>query len=401
MKLSIKKVLNNLTLLFTILTILLGLIAFSAVSEYTSFEKITNLQNQKKLINIVSTLGREDLELSSIQYRGKSTTLHNEIAKLHKLFSYDVQGRFIYNQTQSYNNELDDLKAYATLYTDSVGEWYDESEENLDAREKAMISAQVRLINQIDAMIEQNIAYEHDKFILQEILIYLAFILSLGMALWYARRFSFIYKDIQSLYAVDLDLSTYEIATYEVEAIAKRMNRKVATSENPAMIDPVTQINNYKGMIHAYGSKKNTKDANFTGLCVFEVDHFKELDKRYPKEFTQSVLKKIAFMMTLHEQPSDVIARIDYCQFIVILSRPSKELALKDCETIRKSVEETGFKVPRAETLSLSVSGGYIVKPNNKTLDEAIAQAREILLTAQESGRNRIAQLRDHAEKFR
>lgn len=400
MKLSIKKVLNNLTLLFTILTVILGFIAFSAVSEYTSFEKISNLQNQKKLINVISTLGREDLELSSIQYRGKSTTLHNEIAKLHKLFSYDLEGRFLFDHQQSYHNELDDLKAYATLYTDAVGEWYDESEENLDTREKAMLSAQVRLINQIDNIIEQNVNYEYDKFIVQESLIYLAFILALGMSLWYSRRFSHIYKDIQSLYAVDLDLNAYEILTHEVEAIAKRMNRKSVTSENPAMLDPVTQINNYKGMVHAYGNKKGVKDANFTGLCVFEIDHFKELDKRYPKEFTQAVLKKIAFMMTLHEQPTDVIARIDYCQFVVILSRPTKESALKDCETIRKSVEETGFKVPRAETLSLSVSGGYIVKPNNKTLDEAIAQAREILKTAQDNGRNRIAQLRDHAEKF-
>lgn len=384
----------------TILTVILGLISFTAVSEYTSFEKIKNLQSQKKLITIISTLGREDLELSSIQYRGKSTTLHNDIAKLHKLFGYDLGGRFIFDHEKRYKNELDDLKAYATLYTDAVGEWYDESEENLDSREKAMLSAQVRLINQIDNIIEQNIGYEYDKFIIQEILIYLAFILSLGMALWYSRRFSHVYKDIQSLYAVDLDLNSYEILTHEVEAIAKRMNRKAVTSENPAMIDPVTQINNYKGMVQAYGNKKGIKDANFTGLCVFEIDHFKELDKRYPKEFTQAVLKKIAFMMTLHEQPSDVIARIDYCQFVVILSRPTKESALKDCETIRKSVEETGFKVPRAETLSLSLSGGYIVKPNNKTLDEAIAQAREILKTAQDNGRNRIAQLRDHAEKF-
>ena len=400
MKLSIKKILNNLTLLFTILTLILGLATFTSVSEYTSFGKINNLQGQKKLINLISTLGREDLELSSIQYRGKSATLHNEISKLHKLFSYDLSGRFIFDHEQSYKNELDDLKAYATLYTDAVGEWYDESEEGLDAREKAMLSAQVRLINQIDNIIEQNIAYEYDKFVIRETLIYLAFLLALGMVLWYSRRFSHIYKDLQSLYSVDLDLNSYEILTHEVEAIAKRMNRKSVTSQNPAMLDPVTQINNYKGMVHAYGNKKGVKESNFTGLCVFEIDHFKELDKRYPKEFTQAVLKKIAFMMALHEQPTDVIARIDYCQFVVILSRPSKESALKDCETIRKSIEETGFKVPRAETLSLSVSGGYIVKPNNKTLDEAIAQAREILKTAQESGRNRIAQLRDHAEKF-
>lgn len=400
MKLSIKKILGNLNLLLTVLTILLGLIALSAVSEYTSYNKIENLQDQKRLIHIISTLGREDLELSSIQYRGKSTSLHNEIAKLHKLFVYDIQSNYIFDHAQTYKNELDDLKAYATLYTDAVGEWYKEGEKNLDAREKAMLSAQVRLINQIDSMIEQNISYEKDKFVIQEVLVYLAFLLALSMTLWYSRRLAQVYKDIQSLFAVDLDLSSYVILTHEVEAISKRMNRKPATNENPAMIDQVTQINNYKGMVHAYGNRKSVKDANFTGLCVFEIDHFKELDKRYPKEFTQAVLKKIAFMISLHEQPNDVIARIDYCQFVVIFSRPSKELALKDCETIRKSVEETGFKVPRAETLRLSLSGGYITKPNNKTLDEAIAQAREILKTAQENGRNRIAQLRDHAEKF-
>ncbi|MCD6433834.1 MAG: diguanylate cyclase, partial [Sulfurimonas sp.] len=177
-----------------------------------------------------------------------------------------------------------------------------------------------------------------------------------------------------------------------------KMKRKPVTSENPTMIDPITNINNIKGMINSYADKKNIKESNFTCVTIFEIDNFSKSNRAFPQEFTQAVLKKIAFTISLHEQANDVIARTDYNQFTIIFSRASKEQLFKDIDIIRQSISEIKFTTPRREGVQITVSGGFTIKTNHSSLDEAIKQAKEILNYAKKTGRNKVSQKRDVAE---
>ena len=163
------------------------------------------------------------------------------------------------------------------------------------------------------------------------------------------------------------------------------------------MIDQVTSINNAKGMVSSYAEKKGMKDSNFTSVTTFEIDNFSKSNRAFSQELTQAILKKVAFTISLHEQATDVIARTDYNQFTVILSRPSKEQSFKDVDIIKQSVSELKFNVPDKGTANITVSGGFVIKPNNTHLDEAIKSSKEILKFAKEHGRNRVAQVRDVA----
>lgn len=165
------------------------------------------------------------------------------------------------------------------------------------------------------------------------------------------------------------------------------------------MLDPVTEINNYKGMINDYSLKKRTQGSNFTSVAVLEIDNFSKSNRAFPQDVTQAILKKIAYTISLHQQPLDIIARTDYNQFTIILSRPSKEQAYKDIELIRESIAELKFNIPHKGATQITVSGGFIIKPNNTSLEEAIKQAKEILLYAQSLGTNKIMQTRDLAQK--
>lgn len=178
-----------------------------------------------------------------------------------------------------------------------------------------------------------------------------------------------------------------------------RMNRKNVTTDNPTMIDPVTDINNHKGMVNSYSNKKNLKDSNFTAVTILEIDNFSKTKRAFSQEMTQSILKKLAYTISLHEQAVDVIARTDYNQFTLILSRASKEQAFKDTELIRQSIEELKFNEPNKGPVVITVSGGFVIKPNNSNLEEAMRQAKEILHYAKSMGTNRILQTRDLAEK--
>ncbi|MDQ7068580.1 MAG: diguanylate cyclase [Sulfurimonas sp.] len=401
MKHSIKKIFLNLnTYLFFVL--LVSFVAMMLTLEHQlSFEKVNNLNKQKKIISSLTTLKKDDIELALIQFNGKSVQLHQEIDKLKSLYKYDYSDRYIFSNSQEYLSDLDKLSAYTTTFNNAAHNFYVDTKDE-EARAKAqqeLATAFANITNHINDMLIKNIQYTQDKFNIIKVLTIVIFILILLATIWYRKKLFSIYKDIEFLYQVDKSKVAHEIYTLEADAISMRMNRKTVTTDNPTMIDPVTGINNNKGMINSYSNKKHLKDSNFTALTIIEIDNFSKSKRAFSQEMTQSILKKIAYTISLHEQAIDVIARTDYNQFTLILSRPSKEQAFKDVELIRQSIEELKFNIPDKGPVVITVSGGFIIKPNNTNLDEAIRQAKEILHYAKTTGTNKILQTRDMAER--
>ena len=173
------------------------------------------------------------------------------------------------------------------------------------------------------------------------------------------------------------------------------MKKKNSDSIDKSLMDPVTEILNHKGLIVMYAQRKNLKSNNFTSVTVIEIDNFSKANRVYPQELTQAILKKVAFTLSLFEQPTDVIARTDYNQFTVILSRATKEQCFKEMEMIQQSISEIKFKLPSGEFVNITISGGFILKQNSKSLEETIFQSKKILRFAKEQGGNKIAQQTD------
>ena len=373
---------------------LLVLVALTTISQENSYTKSTNLLGQKQLVNTLATIGRKDLELASIQYRGKSTQLLFEYEKLTDLVNYDIVGNLFLDYGNDYAADLETLQADILAFNQAAGAWYDENEEKLAERNDAMQKARYSLLTHIDTMLFKNIGYDIQKFALQKWLIYAALLVAALLFLYYALRFRTIFRDINSLYSVDTKGDEYTIVTDEIDVISKRMSRKQSPSDNPAMVDPITEISNYKGLLYAFANRKG-KEGTSISVCLFDIDNFKELDRRYPKSFTQMVLKKIAFMLSLHEQPTDILARTDYSQFAIVFSRNSMDQAFQECEQIRQSVEETAFKVPQGSTIHLTVSGGLVQKSSNVSIEDTVEIARDILAKSKSIGPNAIRQPKD------
>ncbi|MBU4110791.1 GGDEF domain-containing protein, partial [bacterium] len=66
-------------------------------------------------------------------------------------------------------------------------------------------------------------------------------------------------------------------------------------------------------------------------------------------------------------------------------------------EKIRQSISEIKISTPEQGVISITVSGGFVIKENNVHLDESIKIAKGILEFAQSLGGNKIAQIRDVA----
>ncbi|QOP45598.1 diguanylate cyclase domain-containing protein [Sulfurimonas paralvinellae] len=401
MKHSIKKIFQNLNtyLLFVLVAATLGLLS---IFEHTlSFDKVDNLVNQKKIIASLTRLDKKDLELALIQFNGKSTQLHQEIDKLKTLYKYAYMDKYIVHNEQEYLADLDKLSALTDTFNQAAQEYYvDTKDPALDRKAKKNLDIAFANINkQIDTILLKNIHYNEEKFKYIKYAVIIVFVLILLATFYYRKAINAIYKDIEFLLRTDKNRKTYNIYSQEADAISLRMNRKTVSNDNPDMLDPVTEINNYKGMVNEYSIKKRKQDSNFTSVTVFEIDNFSKSNRAFPQDVTQTILKKVAYTISLHQQPVDVIARTDYNQFTVILSRSSKEQCFKDAELIRESVAELKFNIPHKGTTQITMSGGFIIKPNNTSLEEAIKQAKEILHYAQSLGTNKIMQTRDLAQK--
>lgn len=374
------------------MTLLLSLITFTALEEHISFSKIENLQEQKAVIDFIAEISRMDLEFAAIQYRGKSRMLELKYERLLSLDGYDLIGKLFAEESSDYHTDLKVLQDQTKTFIESAKVWYDPDGSALDIKERTLIDNRDSLVTHINMMIEKDNGYDYSKSLIQHVMIYLTLLIMIAMAISHFKKSTMILKDIHSLYMVDMQGNAHAPVTDEITIIAKRMHKKVLSSENPDMIDPVTEINNYKGMLYAYANKKNVKDSAFTAVATFKIDDFSTLDREYSKEFTQSVLKKIAFMTSLYQQPADIIGRTDYSEFTIIFSRADRNQALKDCQLIMSSVEEAKFKSPDGENLTLTLSTGFAPKHSNVTIDDTMGQSKKALGKAMAEGANRLMQ---------
>ena len=401
MKQSIKAIFLALKRYLLFIFLVASVVLLFTFEHELSYKKTDNLQHQKKIIATLTNLDRHDLALALIQFNGKSTQLHQEIDKLHTLYKYAYVDKILLANSSEYLNDLQKLSKLTDAFNNAAQEYYVETQnKKLELEAKERLQKALATINQqIDTMLLKSLTYNQKKFLFFKNIMIVLFLITFVATFYFRKQLNSIYNDISFLYHMDRNRQSYAIFTQEADAIFLRMNRKNTSNENPDFIDQATSINNYKGMINAYSSKKGAKESNFTSVSVLEIDNFSKSNRAFSQDAMESILKKVAYTISLHEQPVDVIARTDYNQFTLIFSRSSKEQAFKDVDLVRQSIAELKFHVPNQGATQITVSGGFVIKPNNTSLEEAMKQAKEILRYAQSTGKNKILQLRDLAQK--
>ena len=394
---SIKKIFSNLYLSLFLTVSMFLIFTLLIVEQKNSFAKIDILQNQKKIINTLYTINNIDMELALIQLNGKSEQLNYGIEKLEKLEKYNFVGKYFSGNSNEYLQNLNILSKLTIDFNKSAQDYY--TQNSLDELQKTeklkSIFDSINIF--LDSMTIKNIAYTENKHIIIEKIAFISLALLIFLSLWYCRRLNSIYRDILYLHAIDKQHDEYKFFSKEADAIQLRMNRKAVVTDNSTLIDPLTEVNNYKGMVSAYVKNKSMKNNNFTSVTIFEIDNFSKNKRTFTQSFTQTILKKVAYSISLYEQATDVIARTEYNQFTVILSRSSREDSFKDIDIIRQSISELKFKEPSGEPLIITISGGFTIKPTGQSLEDAIKQAQTLLAHAQ-TKKNIVSQIKDLAE---
>ena len=394
---SISKMFGSVKTFITLLIILSFLLLLTIVSEYTSFFKLQNLQNEKEIATTVYNLDRSDLDLANIQFRGKNTLLRHEGNALKGYYEYDYINNF--SKKNNYYNDLSKLQNAINIFNKAAGDWFTQesiSQEQQQENSETFAEAYQYLMQQINTLIVKNVVFEKQRFQIQLVLSSVIFLLLIILYFMSSSRFKMVQNDFNALTQSNID-DTHTFLTVEAEAVSKHLNHstKSAPAKNPIYTDQLTGINSHKGFINEYNSKKSQKLDNYTAICVFAIDKLSEMEMQYGEAFSAVIIEKVSFMMSLYSQRNDIIGRIDRNQFAIFISRQDKTTAINDCELIRKSVEETPFKSPDGTSIKITLSGGFVQKMMTQPLNEVMTKANKVLSMSIQHGGNRIAQLRD------
>ena len=397
MKHSINKIFKNLNTFLLALVVLGFVSSILIIEQYFSYNKIELLTNQS---NTIETLLNEQKDLKSVdilQFNSKIAKVQTDIEKLHNQSGYNYISNYINDNEEIYLKDLNKLDALVNSFDRHSRNYIDFPLEDEKAEEyyRKIKSIHTSIVTLVENMMLKNISSDNIRFNILYKIYFTMFIVLIAVTFWYRNRLKNIYNDILFLYSMDSKKNKMDIFSEEADAISLRMKRKSTLNDNPAMMDAVTEIYNNKGMLQSYTEKKGLKDSNFVSVTVLEIDNFSKSKRLFSQDFTQEILKKVAYTISLHEQVTDTIARTDYNQFTLILSRSTKEQSFKDIELVRQSVSEIKMVTPDKETINITVTGGFLIKSNNASLEESIRKAKDLLQNARKENKNKILQSGD------
>lgn len=399
MLLSIKKIFNNIksALFLLILGILLLTAELFLVSDYTY--RLNQLRNQHLLIDKILTTKAGDPQMVSIAINGTVAEIDLSV----KLSSQKSFLEALSTSKDELPNLLRSLESSSETFQNNALSWATALKMPHSEKEYSeLLKTKESFIQDIDNLSIYTVQHLSNIITMVKITAITLLVLSIGLFFRYRYRLTQIYKDIDVACAVDTNGEQKKALTQEIDFILKRSARKIvqAPSACSGLVNPLSGLNNLKGLLTVCNTKKSSRSSNTIFLVVFEIDQYQSSIAPLSKEDRGNLFKKIGDIIALHEQPLDITAHLDDDRIVCLLSRNSKQVALEDCEKILHSVEASSFNTAKG-IIKITLSGGFLLKIPVKSIEEAIEDALKLVEKAKESGGNRIAQLRDRADSYR
>lgn len=128
-------------------------------------------------------------------------------------------------------------------------------------------------------------------------------------------------------------------------------------------------------------------------LCIFDIDHFKEINDIHGHPAGDHILVEIAGRIRSRLSKGDVFGRYGGDEFCLFLPDTNAREAFEKAESIRKLIAGNGFSHEEAK-INVTISMGIYTHSGNRylTVDEFIEKADKKLYESKAGGRNRVAQ---------
>lgn len=165
----------------------------------------------------------------------------------------------------------------------------------------------------------------------------------------------------------------------------KRVNRKIGVMNVERNTDPLTGLNNRRGMATVLQQWKET-DTPFSVLTV-DIDHFKRVNDTYGHDVGDLVLSFLADTMRACSRDTDLICRVGGEEFCIFLPDQDIDQALQLAERLRILISETNSPTGSPITISIGLAHWPVHARDHSTV---LKLADAALYKAKRNGRNRV-----------
>jgi diguanylate cyclase (GGDEF)-like protein len=162
-------------------------------------------------------------------------------------------------------------------------------------------------------------------------------------------------------------------------------------TEIQAIYDDLTSVFNRRQLFKLFEREKALADRRGLkfAVCIFDIDHFKEVNDTFGHLSGDAVLKELAQLVEKNLRNEDYIARYGGEEFVLILSYPEIENAVVAAERIRSVVDSTAF-YHKNKTIQITISIGLTLYTPQETIEKTLARVDRALYRAKSEGRNRV-----------
>jgi diguanylate cyclase (GGDEF)-like protein/PAS domain S-box-containing protein len=174
----------------------------------------------------------------------------------------------------------------------------------------------------------------------------------------------------------------------------KRIEREKKEAEALALIDPHTQLYNYRYFQRRIHSEFELAKRRSTPLSVLmvDIDYFKSVNDTFGHEFGDVVLQEFAILLQHTCRGIDVVTRFEGEGFAIILPDTDGRGAFAFAERIQKIVKKHHFGTHRVK-LRVSVGVASYPEDGMAAVDGLLTMVEKCVRLAKEQGGNTIAAL--------
>jgi diguanylate cyclase (GGDEF)-like protein len=197
--------------------------------------------------------------------------------------------------------------------------------------------------------------------------------------------------DLTQILADVGQLAQRELSISEGAGAQEELLRKLSLARREALIDELTRVWNRRGGLQLLEDALSDAPAHAKGLgvCIADLDRFKELNDKHGHQAGDVLLRKAALILVDSVRPADVVARLGGEEFLLVIPNVSATELSDVMERVRKRIAALPLRT-RTATAQVTISiGGCLHDPEERTTaEDLLRRADDALYQAKAAGRD-------------
>ncbi|SDK91289.1 diguanylate cyclase (GGDEF) domain-containing protein [Maridesulfovibrio ferrireducens] len=156
--------------------------------------------------------------------------------------------------------------------------------------------------------------------------------------------------------------------------------------------DSLTGLHNRRYMLETLDREVSrvVRHNEHLAVVMIDIDFFKRFNDTYGHEAGDEVLKRVAEILLSHVRDEDILCRMGGEEFLVVMSRVSRDVVVKRAESIRQAFESVEMHFGSSLHEKITVSIGISFFPDDDSdINVVINLADKALYEAKKTGRNK------------